>query len=175
MIFLQVQLVPGTAHLAAGRLARYPNLVILGDHTVAPTDADVHDPKAWEGSVLVSEPEREAFRGLLDLGLQDPFRMFEQAPKSFSWWDYRQMGFRRNPGVRIDHILASPAVANPARDTRSTRRRAAGRSRRITRRCWPASSQADRTPATRWPHTGPYAGRYAEPTPGSTAGAPTRL
>jgi len=93
-------------------LARYPNLVILGDYNVAPADADVHDPQAWEGSVLVSEPERAAFRGLLALGLRDTFRMFDQAPKSFSWWDYRQMGFRRNAGVRIDHILASPPVAD---------------------------------------------------------------
>jgi exodeoxyribonuclease-3 len=93
-------------------LARYPDLVILGDYNVAPTDADVHDPQAWEGSILVSEPEREAFHGLLDLGLRDTFRMFDQAPKSFSWWDYRQMSFRRNAGVRIDHILASPDLAD---------------------------------------------------------------
>ncbi|HEX7387092.1 MAG TPA: exodeoxyribonuclease III [Castellaniella sp.] len=92
-------------------MARYPDLVILGDYNVAPADADVHDPQAWEGSILVSEPERDAFRQLLDLGLQDTFRMFDQAPKSFSWWDYRQMSFRRNIGVRIDHILATPALA----------------------------------------------------------------
>ena len=93
-------------------LARYPDLVILGDYNVAPADEDVHDPAAWEGSILVSEAERLAFRKLLKLGRSDTFRMFEQAPKSFSWWDYRQMSFRRNTGVRIDHILASAGPAS---------------------------------------------------------------
>ncbi|HET8597995.1 MAG TPA: exodeoxyribonuclease III [Castellaniella sp.] len=86
------------------------DLAILGDYNVAPADADVHDPAAWAGSVLVSEPEREAFQSLLDLGLQDTFRLFEQPPKIFSWWDYRMMSFRRNAGVRIDHILATPEL-----------------------------------------------------------------
>ena len=66
----------------------------------------------WEGQVQVSEPEREQFRALLDLGLKDSFRLFEQADKSFSWWDYRMMGFRRNAGLRIDFILLSPALAS---------------------------------------------------------------
>ncbi len=88
-------------------LARYPKLVLLGDYNVAPEDRDVHDPKAWEGNVLVSEPEREKFRSLVQLGLHDSFRLFEQAEKSFTWWDYRMMGFRRNHGLRIDHILIS--------------------------------------------------------------------
>jgi exodeoxyribonuclease-3 len=88
-------------------LERYPKLVLLGDYNIAPEDRDVHDPKAWEGNVLVSEPEREKFRGLIQLGLHDSFRLFEQAEKSFSWWDYRMMGFRRNHGLRIDHILIS--------------------------------------------------------------------
>ncbi|SNX28489.1 Exodeoxyribonuclease III [Polynucleobacter meluiroseus] len=83
---------------------------LLGDFNIAPTDADVHDPKAWEGQNLVSPPEREAFQGLLDLGLYDSFRLFEQAPKTYSWWDYRMMGFRRNAGMRIDHILLSDAL-----------------------------------------------------------------
>ena len=68
-------------------------------------------PKAWEGQIHVSEPERAAFRGLLGLGLRDSFRLFEQAEKSFSWWDYRMMGFRRNAGLRIDFVLLSPALA----------------------------------------------------------------
>jgi hypothetical protein len=72
---------------------------------------DVHDPKAWEGQVHVSEPEREAFRALIALGLKDSFRLFEQPEKSFSWWDYGMMAFRRNAGLRIDHILLSPALA----------------------------------------------------------------
>ncbi len=92
-------------------LARHPKLAVLGDYNVAPEDRDVHDPKAWEDSVLVSEPEREKFRTLLALGLADSFRLFEQAEKSFSWWDYRMMGFRRNHGLRIDHILLSAPLA----------------------------------------------------------------
>ena len=93
-------------------LARYPKLVLLGDYNIAPEDRDVHDPAAWQGNVLVSEPERAKFRNLEQLGLRDSFRLFEQAEKSFTWWDYRMMGFRRNHGLRIDHILISePLVA----------------------------------------------------------------
>lgn len=94
-------------------LRRYPKLVLLGDYNIAPEDRDVHDPVAWEGNVLVSGPEREAFRALEALGLKDSFRLFDQADKAFSWWDYRMMAFRRNMGVRIDHILISePLVAS---------------------------------------------------------------
>ncbi len=96
---------------AAAQLAQHPRLVILGDYNIAPEDRDVHDPKAWEGSVHVSEPERAALRTLLDLGLDDCFRRFEQPEKSYSWWDYRMMAFRRNAGLRIDLILASRALA----------------------------------------------------------------
>lgn len=92
-------------------LARHPGLVLLGDYNIAPEDRDVHDPAAWVGNVLVSEPEREQFRALLGLGLVDAFRLFEQPEKSFSWWDYRAAGFRRNLGLRIDHILLSPELA----------------------------------------------------------------
>ncbi len=88
-------------------LLRHPKLVLLGDYNIAPEDRDVHDPAAWAGNVLVSEPEREAFRALQALGLKDSFRLFEQPEKSFSWWDYRMMAFRRNMGLRIDHILIS--------------------------------------------------------------------
>jgi exodeoxyribonuclease-3 len=86
-------------------------LAILGDYNIAPEDRDVHDPVAWAGQVLVSDPERLALQGLVKLGLTDSFRMFEQADKSFSWWDYRQLGFRLNKGLRIDHILLSKALA----------------------------------------------------------------
>ncbi len=86
-------------------LLRYPRLAILGDYNVAPHDEDVHDPKKWEGDVLVSEPERAAFNALLSLGLTDSFREFEQEEKSFTWWDYRRFAFRRNAGLRIDHVL----------------------------------------------------------------------
>jgi exodeoxyribonuclease-3 len=93
-------------------LTRHPKLVVLGDFNVAPEDRDVYDPLAWQGSVLVSEPERAKFRGLLELGLHDSFRLFQQPEKSFTWWDYRMMAFRRNHGLRIDHILLSePLVA----------------------------------------------------------------
>ena len=92
-------------------LATHPNLVVLGDYNVAPEDRDVHDPKLWAGQVLCSEPERAAFRRLLELGLKDGFRLFDQPEKSFTWWDYRLNAFKRNMGLRIDHILVSPALA----------------------------------------------------------------
>ncbi len=91
-------------------LTLHPKLAILGDYNIAPEDRDCHDPAAWVGQVLVSPPEREAFQQLLHLGLHDSFRLFEQAEKSFTWWDYRMMGFRRNFGMRIDHILVSNAL-----------------------------------------------------------------
>jgi exodeoxyribonuclease-3 len=91
-------------------ISRHPRLVVLGDFNIAPEDRDVHDPEAWRGKILCSEPERQAFRGLLDLSLSDAFRLFEQEEASFSWWDYRAAGFRRNLGLRIDHILVSPAL-----------------------------------------------------------------
>lgn len=85
-------------------------LALLGDFNIAPNDSDVHDPSKWIGQNLVSPSEREAFAQLINLGLYDSFRLFDQAPKSFSWWDYRMMGFRRNAGMRIDHILLSEAL-----------------------------------------------------------------
>lgn len=88
-------------------LQRYPELVVLGDYNIAPEDMDVHDPIAWQGQVLVSEAERNAFKKLQAIGLVDSFRLFEQPEKSFSWWDYRMNAFRRNHGLRIDHILLS--------------------------------------------------------------------
>lgn len=92
-------------------LTRHPRLVIVGDYNIAPTDADCHDPAAWHEQVLCSTPEREAFFRILGLGLSDCFRLFDQPEKSYSWWDYRQASFRRNLGMRIDHILASAALA----------------------------------------------------------------
>ena len=88
-------------------LEKFPKLALLGDYNIAPEDRDVHDPQAWAGNVLVSEPERDAFRALEQLGMRDSFRLFEQPEKSYSWWDYRMMAFRRNIGLRIDHILLS--------------------------------------------------------------------
>jgi len=95
----------------AQELAAHPRLAVLGDFNIAPEGCDVHDPKAWEGQVLVSEPEREAFRRLIGLGFKDSFRLFAQPEKSYTWWDYRMNGFRRNLGLRIDHILLNPALA----------------------------------------------------------------
>jgi exodeoxyribonuclease-3 len=92
-------------------MRRYPKLVLLGDYNIAPEDRDVHDPVAWKDQILCSEPERAAFRDFLALGLADAFRLFEQPERIFSWWDYRQMGFRLNRGLRIDHILLSPELA----------------------------------------------------------------
>jgi exodeoxyribonuclease-3 len=86
--------------------AAHPNLVVVGDFNVAPEDRDVHDPAAWAGCVHVSPEERAALKAITDLELVDAFRHFEQPEKSFSWWDYRQGGFRRNNGLRIDLILA---------------------------------------------------------------------
>ncbi len=89
----------------------HPKIAVLGDYNIAPSDEDVHDPKAWEGQVLVSEPERAAFFRLIGLGFKDSFRMFPQEEKSFSWWDYRMNAFKRKMGMRIDHILLSPELA----------------------------------------------------------------
>ena len=99
-------------------LKRYPRLAVLGDFNIAPDERDVHDPKAWEGQVLFSAPEREAFARLVALGLRDSFRLFDQPEKSFSWWDYRMNAFRRKMGLRIDHILLSEELAGKCRSSR---------------------------------------------------------
>jgi exodeoxyribonuclease-3 len=92
-------------------IAHYPKLALLGDFNIAPEARDVHDPKRWEGKVLFSEPERAAFCGVIAAGATDVFRIFEQPEKSFTWWDYRLDGFARNWGLRIDHVLCTPAIA----------------------------------------------------------------
>ena len=91
---------------------RYENLIILGDFNIAPADADVHDPDLWRDKILCSVPEREMLERLLDCGLVDVFRNFEQPEDMFSWWDYRAAAFRRNMGLRIDLILASQNLAD---------------------------------------------------------------
>lgn len=91
-------------------LAMYPLLVVLGDFNIAPEDQDVHDPAVWHGKIMCSEPERAAYQRLLAMGLRDTFRLFDQPPGIYSWWDYRMAQFRRNMGLRIDLILASPAL-----------------------------------------------------------------
>lgn len=90
---------------------RSERIVVLGDFNIAPADEDVHDPVAWKDQVLCSGPEREAFKALIGLGYRDCFRLFPQEPQSFSWWDYRAAAFRRNMGLRIDHVLANATFA----------------------------------------------------------------
>ncbi|MDD2547059.1 MAG: exodeoxyribonuclease III [Burkholderiaceae bacterium] len=91
-------------------LAAHPRLALLGDFNVAPEDRDSYDPEGLRGSIHHTPEERAHFQALLDLGLSDAFRLFEQADKSFSWWDYRMLGFQKNRGLRIDHILVSEAL-----------------------------------------------------------------
>ena len=90
--------------------SQHAKLALLGDYNIAPEDRDVHDPLAWVGQNLVSPEERAAFAQLQQMGFSDAFRLFDQPEKLFSWWDYRRMGFRLNRGMRIDHILLSPAL-----------------------------------------------------------------
>ena len=100
-----------------GELGKHQKLALLGDFNIAPDDRDVHDPAAWAGQVLCSEPERAALAAVLALGFHDSFRLFEQPAATFSWWDYRAAGFRRNLGLRIDLILASRALAPLCRES----------------------------------------------------------
>jgi exodeoxyribonuclease-3 len=95
----------------AAQLKSHERFVTVGDFNIAPDDRDVHDPEAWHERILCSTPERHALQKILDMGLSDVFRQFDQEENSFSWWDYRQAAFRRNRGLRIDLILASPALA----------------------------------------------------------------
>ncbi len=97
---------------------RHKDCILLGDFNIAPADPDVHDPEQWSGKILCSEAEREAYFSLLETGLQDCFRLFPQAEGSFTWWDYRAAAFRRNRGLRIDHILATAAMAKRCTDCR---------------------------------------------------------
>ncbi len=92
-------------------LARHERLVVLGDFNIAPADEDVYDAQKWGEAILCSPKERAALKKLLDLGLNDVFRQFDQPEKTYSWWDYRAAGFRRNAGLRIDLILASEALS----------------------------------------------------------------
>ncbi|MGD2055891.1 MAG: exodeoxyribonuclease III, partial [Gammaproteobacteria bacterium] len=96
----------------ADQLQQHERLVVLGDFNIAPDDRDVHDPAAWHERILCSTPEREALHRMLESGLHDTFRLFDQEAQSYSWWDYRAAAFRRNLGLRIDLILASQALAD---------------------------------------------------------------
>ena len=94
----------------ADELKRHPQLVLMGDFNIAPEDQDVHDPVAWAGQILCTDNERARFKALAGLGLVDAYRLFEQPPRTWSWWDYRNLAFRKNQGLRIDHILVSSAL-----------------------------------------------------------------
>ena len=94
----------------AAELQRHEKLIVLGDFNIAPADADVYDPEKWGDAILCSPAERRALADLIDLGLSDVFRKFDHPPETFSWWDYRAAGFRRNAGLRIDLILTSAAM-----------------------------------------------------------------
>ncbi|MES2887887.1 MAG: exodeoxyribonuclease III [Pseudomonadota bacterium] len=97
-------------NFVAAELTQHPRLVLVGDYNIAPEDRDVHDPVAWAGQIHCTPQERAHFQGMVALGLVDAFRLFDQAPKSWSWWDYRNLAFRKNQGLRIDHILVSTAL-----------------------------------------------------------------
>lgn len=96
----------------ADELARHERLVVLGDFNIAPADEDIYDAEKWGDAILASPAERAALRKLLELGLTDVFRKFEHPEKTFSWWDYRAAGFRRNAGLRIDLILTSDVMTD---------------------------------------------------------------
>jgi exodeoxyribonuclease-3 len=94
----------------ADEIRRHPDLVVLGDFNITPDDRDIYDPVAWKEQILCSTPERDALKAIVDLGLHDTFRLFNDEAGHYSWWDYRQAGFRRNLGMRIDLVLASEAL-----------------------------------------------------------------
>lgn len=97
-------------------LRTHPRLVVAGDFNVAPADIDVHDPEAWAGKVLCSEPERAALQRLIDLGLCDTFRARHPEQVAYSWWDFRTRAFSRDRGLRIDLVLASTALCEHLHD-----------------------------------------------------------
>ncbi len=121
----KLQWLEAAQRMLAQALAKHEKLIVVGDFNIAPADEDVYDPIAWGDAVLCSPAERAAWQKLLATGLHDSFRLFDQPERSFSWWDYRQGGFRRDQGLRIDHILISNALKPSAQ------------------RCW-----IDRTPRT---------------------------
>lgn len=117
-------------------LERFPHLVLLGDFNIAPEDRDSHDPEGLRDCIHHTVQEREHFRQLLALGLVDSFRMFEQPPRSYTWWDYRMLGYQKNRGLRIDHMLVGSALAPHVRGCTIDR----------TPRKWPKPS--DHAPVT---------------------------
>ena len=101
---------------AAQEMQAHPQLALVGDFNVAPEDRDSYDPIGLNDTIHHTVEERTHFQQLLDLGLHDAFRLFEQPEKSFSWWDYRMLGFQKNRGLRIDHILITDALKQRAQE-----------------------------------------------------------
>ena len=112
----------------------FERIIVLGDFNIAPADIDVYDTQIWSDCLLVSPPEREALQAIQSLGFQDVFRAHSPNTQGFSWWDYRAGSFRRNHGLRIDLILATPALMNICTDSQVD----------MTPRAWPKPS--DHTP-----------------------------
>lgn len=106
----KMQWLDGLRSCIASELQTSPQLVLVGDFNITFDDRDTHDPEGLRETIHHTSEERAHFQGLLDLGLTDAFRLFEQPEKSYSWWDYREFAFRRNRGLRIDHILVSQAL-----------------------------------------------------------------
>lgn len=100
----------GLRNWVRSELQTYPRLVLMGDYNITFDDADVWDPEGMRDQIHCTDEERYHLNALIALGLTDAYRLFEQAPKSYSWWDYRDFGFKRNRGLRIDHILISAAL-----------------------------------------------------------------
>lgn len=100
----------GLSAMIKGELMAHSKLVLLGDFNITVDDRDTYDADGLRETIHHTTEERQHFQGLIDSGLTDAFRMFEQPEKSYSWWDYREFAFRRNRGLRIDHILISEAL-----------------------------------------------------------------
>jgi exodeoxyribonuclease-3 len=99
--------IAGLKEYLSEQIASYPKLVMMGDFNITATSDDVHDPEKLDGHIHCSELEREWLQEIIDMGVTDTYRMFEQEPKSFSWWDYRGGSFWKNRGLRIDYVFAS--------------------------------------------------------------------
>ncbi|GAP36981.1 exodeoxyribonuclease III [Piscinibacter sakaiensis] len=111
----------GLLRYVAAELAAHPRLLLMGDFNVAPEDRDSFDPEGLRDTIHHTREERAHFQALLALGLVDAFRLFEQPEKSYSWWDYRMLGYQKNRGLRIDHLLASEALRPQVRGCRIDR------------------------------------------------------
>ena len=94
----------------AQEMQAHPRLLIMGDYNITFDERDTYDPATLEGTIHCTEAERQHLRGLIELGLHDSLRLFETGPKAYTWWDYRNLAFRKNQGYRIDHILISDAL-----------------------------------------------------------------